>query len=460
MQTITGAAIGEDGSIYTVGGTGPINGSGSIHVYAGKVNSDGTKNPCNMIIGEGPTDDVPMAMTLGPPNDGNATIIIAGYTQSANFPTAARGSAGSSPFLLRVDLCNANVLSYIRLPASGLPSTLLTGRDGTIYLGQRDLSDVGKGIILRLDSSGNSILGRASLRGVPGALAQDRDGSIFVTGLLPAEGQIDSRIQQGFAAKLSGDLQKSIYDVSFGTGPITMGTALTLDQGGALYVAAAAIPIGSPLDKLALPPFAALPRFDNPAALLVRILQDGKIDFERFTETATTTTFGQPVGLGVGPDGRIWLGTAGSLGLPQTLHSYYQIAVRGLTLRSFLQSGEQIGEYTLIPAKSQSTVAYGANGKMATVAMGRNLPVTPGSVNSESSNPLAVVSFDLNSSDAMSISADREMVDIDTFVLGSSSPSVFRDAKAVTVTASASTSTEFFTALDWERMEGFQQQSK
>ena len=109
---------------------------------------------------------------------------------------------------------------------------------------------------------------------------------------------------------------------------------------------------------------------------------------------------------------------------------------------------------TLIPAKSQATVAYGTNGKMATVAIGRNLPVTPGSVNSESSNPLAIVSFDLNSSDAISISADREMVDIDTFVLGSRSPSVFRDAKAVTFTASANTSMDFFTALDWEGKDG------
>ncbi len=258
-----------------------------------------------------------------------------------------------------------------------------------------------------LSAAGTSVLSKTALRGIPGAVALDSNNSVYVTGLLPAIKQNEIQVRQAFASKLSTDLQTVVYDVNFGTGSIATGTALIVDQAGNLYAAGMARPPGSQIFNLSN-------GITSGAVILARILPDGKVDFDRFVEFTSDEfayTDRRPVGIGIGPDSRIWLGITGPAGFPRNLPSLDQVAISGVLLRSFLPNGDAAGGETIVPGLASA--AFGTNGRISVVGINRNLPTTMGSATVEAVDSLSAIVFDLNSINAPAVIADYDILNID-----------------------------------------------
>jgi hypothetical protein len=293
MQSVTGTAVAADGSIYIVGRTlsSDVPGSDSFrnsNIFVAKLAPDGSNSPCSWVLG-GSSEEYPRAMALV--SDG--TLLIAGSTVSPDFPRVPAGGAqpGQDPrtFLLRADPCDKKLRYSSYLPSGVQATALVAAKDGSVYLGARDDTAGDNGLLLHVDASGRSIISKTGLRGVPGALAIDSAESVYATGLLPPASQPNAAalVQQAFATELTADLQKAVYDVTFGDGPVTMGTALTLDKSGSLYVAGAAIPPGSIAYNGRSSEESALPFYDETATILARIMPDGSTAFLRYVELAT-----------------------------------------------------------------------------------------------------------------------------------------------------------------------------
>ncbi len=397
LTEVTGTAVATDGSIYLVARTD------AGHIFAGKLSSDGATSVCSMTLG-GRNNESPSAMALAP----DGTILITGFTNSPDFPASIL-QPGQSPttFLLRLDPCTKTLRYSTYLPVGVKPAALVAANDGSAYLAARD-GDSDNGFLLRISAAGSSVLTKTALRGIPGAVALDSNNSVYVTGLLPAIKQNEIQVRQAFASKLSADLQTVVYDVNFGTGPIAMGTSLIVDQAGSLYAAGMARPPGSQLyNGITLPSF-------NSAAILARILPDGKVDFDRFVEFASDEfayTDRRPVGIGIGPDSRIWLAITGPAGFPRNLLSPDQVAISGVLLRSFLPNGDAAGGETIVPGLAAA--AFGTNGRISVVGINRNLPTTMGSATVDAVDSLSAIAFDLNSINAPAVIADYDILNID-----------------------------------------------
>ena len=197
-----------------------------------------------------------------------------------------------------------------------------------------------------------------------------------------------------------------------------MGTALVVDQGGTLYAAGTALPSGSQI--LNLSNGLTLPSFTSGSAILARILPDGKVDFERLVELASEalgSASRRPVGIGIGPDSRIWLGITGPAGFPRNLPSLDQVAISGVLLRSFLPNGDAAGGETIVPGLASA--AFGTNGRISIVGINRNLPTTMGSATVDAVDSLSAITFDLNSINAPAVIADYDILNIDELNIAS-----------------------------------------
>src|SRR6185369_8380879 len=112
-QSITGTAVAADGSVYIVSRTSSSNvfddkSFRNSDIFIGKLSSDGSALSCRVVIG-GNSEDIPRVVALAP----DGTIIVAGITQSADFPRMPAGppQATQDPrsFLLRVDPCDTKI---------------------------------------------------------------------------------------------------------------------------------------------------------------------------------------------------------------------------------------------------------------------------------------------------------------------------------------------------------------
>jgi len=239
-------------------------------------------------------------------------------------------------------------------PAGVQVVALAVATDGSVYIGALDDAAPGEGLLLHVDATGSSVRSRTKLRGISGAIVIDVAGNLYATGLLPPQSRGSDTVTQAFAVKMSADLQRAAYDVTFGNGLLMMGTALVISGDGSLYVAGEGTPPGSrPLRQRFLEDY-LLPFYDGTEAVLARIRADGAVAFQSFVDSSGRgIDFGyrRPVAIGIGPDRRVWIAITGSGGFPDGLPERDRVPLNGVLLRSFSEDGQPAGGSTMIPGR-------------------------------------------------------------------------------------------------------------
>ncbi len=447
LQFIAGSAVDRDGNIFlaarTANSSDPLNPTfRNSDVFVSKLSADGTTASCSMKFG-GSNDEYPRAMALLP----DGTVLVAGLTDSQDFPRVPNAAAPNSDllrtFLTRVDPCQGKILLSTYL--LGQPFSLAVGPDGTVYTGVLPVSGGNTGSVERISSTG-SLLGTVPVRGIPYAVATDSAGSVYASGLgLPFVSN-NLSAWKGFVTKWSGDLKTIAYDADIGEGNITLGTALTTGADGTLYVAGMGTLPGASVINLFYTEGSGQPSFNASAAILFGVRTDGSVAFTRYAALATPSVFysqQRSVGVGLGPDGRIWMAITGPLNYPVNLDG---APISGIQLKAFDPSGAPAPGNTLIGGlqpNSSSAAAFGPSGRIGEAAFNRDVPVTAGSATSSAAGAISVVAFDLAGTAAAPVlAADRDILDIDDVHLQGFQYSR-RDSKSVNVFLSDGSSAAF-----------------
>jgi hypothetical protein len=286
----------------------------------------------------GSNEDLPRAMALLP----DGTVVVAGLTYSQDFPRVPNasqpGSGDSLTFLTLVDPCQSKILLSTYL--LGQPYSLTVGPDGTIYVAMLPVSGGDTGSVERVSPTG-SVLGSAPVRGIPYAVATDASGSVYASGLGMRITDNNLSSWKGFATKFSSDLNTVSYDADIGEGRIALGTALTTGADGTLYVAGLGTPPGANLENLIYTDTGI--SFDASSAILFAVRTDGSVAFTRYAALATPSLYysqQRSIGVGLGPDGLIWMAITGALNYPLNLDG---VPMNGIQLVAFDPSGAPAG---------------------------------------------------------------------------------------------------------------------
>jgi uncharacterized protein (TIGR03437 family) len=451
LQFISGTAVDRDGSIFvaarTANSTDPFNPTfRNSDIFVTKLSADGTTASCSMQFG-GSLDDKPRAMALLP----DGTVVVAGLTDSPDFPrvpnVAASGSDQARTFLARVDPCQGKILlsTYLR----GQPFSLAVSPDGTVYAGVLPVGGGDAGSLERISATG-SFLGTVPVRGIPYAVATDAAGSVYASGLGVPVVSNNVSTWKGFATKWSGDLNTIVYDTDIGEGSISLGTALITGADGTLYVAGMGTPPGANVVNFGYSESSGQPSFNASAAILFAVRTDGSVAFTQYAALVTPSVFysqQRSVGVGLGPDGRIWMAITGPLNYPLNLDGS---SVNGTQLKAFDLSGTPAGGDTLVgglQTYGSPAAAFGPSGRISEAAFNRYLPTTAGSATSSAAAAISVVAFDLaGAAAAPLLAADRDILDIDDVRL-QDSPYSRRDSKSINVFLSDGSSAAFTSGI-------------
>jgi hypothetical protein len=457
IDTIAGTAVGSDGAIDFVAMTA----SGTdfskpnfrnSQIVTGKLNPDGA-SACSATLG-GSFDDIPYSMGAFP----DGTLLVAGRTDSPDFPRLPNRQPTASEefrsFLMRVSPCDGKIRYSTYLPAGFLPSVVAIAADESVYVGaaSSNLADVGA--LLHFDAQGARILSQITLRGIPLSVALDRSGSVITTGMLGPVQSNGISVRRAFLSNYTQDLQRAVYDLTLGESSAMAGTVL-FNAGDSLYVGGFGTRPGETLINLAYSDKTYVPFFQNSSAWLARIWPDGSVaslGFVDLASLASFTAYRRPVGLGAGPDGRLWLAITGPTSFPRTMAQ--GVELDGVLLASFKKDGTPAGGETLVPGLRpyfpRPVVAFSPSGRIAELSLNPYLPTTP---RASPTGALSAVVFDLAGADAApEIRADREILDIDT-VSFPGTPYLTHDPKAVRIQRSDGSAGEFTaaTVLDANR---------
>ena len=250
----------------TAGGAQPGNASGNDAFVARLSNDLSTLSRATYLGGSG--SDIANALAL----DGSGHVVVAGQTNSTNFPGTAGGArpslaGGNDAFVARLsdDLVTLSRATYLGGSNTNLAYTLVLDGSGSVFVagytnsinlpgttgGARPVNaGAGDAFVARL-SSDLSVLGRATYLGGSGydqasALARDGNGNVFVAGYTGSAdfpgtsgGAQPSRNSgnDAFVARLSNDLGTLGRATYLGGGGSDAANALLLDGNGDVFVA-------------------------------------------------------------------------------------------------------------------------------------------------------------------------------------------------------------------------------
>lgn len=450
LQLIAGVAISPAGETIVVGRPlpGDIPGTPSFRnssIFVGKLSANGTALICGSTIPDTAEFLFPSVMALAPDGD----VYVAGTTQGGTFPVtpntlAVRPEETPSAFLIRASPCG-EVRFATYLPKDPLtPSALIVAGSGEVYVAAKDRTNSSRSHLLRLDPEGRRVLGRIEWDGVAGAISFDAAGSLVVAGM---------RDTRAVVTKFTADLQRIEYDITVGDEILAMHTAMVSAPDGSVWLAGAASPPGSSDVNRGFENGNSVPFFVNLAATLTHLDAKGSVLLHTIIEMPTlspNSSARRPIRMGLGADGRIWVAIWGSTGFPQTLPDYYRVPVAGVFLRSFDSNGRAASDGTLLPVLAPGygeglpAAAFGGGGRVAVVSVNRLLPETSGSARSSSPGAASVVGFAIGLDTAPVVTADREVLDIDTI---SWTGGEFVPPKAVSVTTDGASDIAFTAAL-------------
>jgi hypothetical protein len=458
LASPTGTAVGLDGGVYFVG----VTTSGldvskpnfrNSQILTGKLSPDGA-TACSATVG-GSFDDFALGMAVFP----DGTLLVAGITDSLDFPRVPAHSPTASDeprsFVMRVNPCDGGIRYSTYLPAGWTASVVAIAADESVYVGAAKINGDNGGALFRLDPRGSSILAQTTLRGIPLALMLDGARGVFTTGMLPPVGPIGATKRLAFVSNHTQDLQRAVYDLTLGESSAMVGTVLFSD-GQSLYVGGFGTRPGEVLYNFAYAD-RYVPSFQNGSAWLARIWPDGSVAFQSFVDIASLasfTAYRRPVGLGAGPDGRLWMAITGPTAFPRTMPQVVELD--GVLLTSFNPDGTPAGGDTLVPGLRpyfpRPVVAFSPSGRIAELSLNPYLPPTAGA---SATGVLSAVVFELaEAAAAPEVIADREILDIDEVSL-SGTTYLTRDPKAVGIKLSDGSHREFTAATVLDASRGF-----
>lgn len=354
--TISGTAIGPDGSIFVAGtsNAGPANNPREkISFFVSRISSDGSRHLCTSSFVLSSAPEAP-AFALA----ADQSVWIAGVTYDPNFPftTTPQNPSSERAFLINIDPCSPNPRLALELPEFGQPQSIAIASDKTLYVALRDGREPVEGFVFSYAwpiQSQSQPSGRVALRGIPAQVVANGEGNIFVTGYLP--------LRRAFVMKASKDLRQILFDSTLGNETASQGHALLPAEDGGVWVATAEwLP-----EKTGFPGFSrlqgfALPLLGQAAAIVHRLSSSGqhlrRIVFD-YPELEHESTNRRPLYLWEGPDGRIWTASYALAPLPLGAPLYDSTQFRpplfplhqAILLRAISPDGEPEHETTAFP---------------------------------------------------------------------------------------------------------------
>ena len=276
--------------------------------------------------------------------DADGNVVLAGSTESADFPVRGSLKAGRPElykgdlFISKFDATGSKLIFSTYLGGSGNDGAvgLALDRTGNIYLtgstGSQDFPLVKPlnvppspygfcSYVLKLDKSGASLLYSSFLTCGPGfspaAMAVDSSGGMYIAGStstqMPTVNAVQSKLGgdgDAFAMKLAPDGSAVVFSTYLGGGDSDEATAVALDASGAVYVAGYTTSNDFPLSH----PFQSALKGSYGSVFVSKLASDGSA---LVYSTYLGDSYERPGGMAVDPTGALYVtGRTGSADFP------------------------------------------------------------------------------------------------------------------------------------------------
>jgi uncharacterized protein (TIGR03437 family) len=326
---------------------------------------------------------------------------------------------------MRLNPCGGKILfSTVLLPAGnttvgglavdrdGSAAVAFKSLDGTFLAGITPIEPAGSGVVLLIDPSGKR-LAAARVPGEVRAVAIGPDGAVYVAG-----GEIGpSFFYSLFVAKLDSWLQSAAYiqRISGNNSGSVFASAIAIDESGNAYVTGQA-GTGSSFSATS---DAAFPARSN-GGILLKLNPFGAVLYASHTEAPDNIPRAASSGVGIAldPNGKVYVATQGTYGLPEIGPANDRGPCSGVRIRVFAPDGSVEDSDLLVP----SGFVFGFDGNRHAVvgAPQSAMPVTQGSLSANVPQPVSVVKVDYGASEAPRLLSDVDTLNFTIFYAGPS----------------------------------------